>query len=98
MQQRMAREEIVAIECRYRRQGGKLVECSAILRGCKVEDIRIEGEFFADPELDEKVESVKGLEAREALQRLRETLREAHAEPLEDIEACIERLLSACIE
>ncbi len=94
MQQGMADQEVTLIECRLRRTGGKLVEGYArITRDCRVLELRLEGEFFADPELDEKMEEVRGLDAEETLKRLEEILQETHAEPYDDILSCAKRLL-----
>ena len=93
-EQRVAREEAVSIECRLKRESGKLVAGAARLRGCVVEELSLWGEFFADPSLDEILEAVRGLGAREALERLASSLQALGAEPLEDILDCLERLLA----
>ena len=94
MQQGMAHEEIVQVECRVRRIPGKLVEGRAVLtKDCRILELQLDGEFFADPELDEKLTTLIGRDARNALQEIENILREVHAEPHEDIASCIKRLL-----
>ncbi len=92
-EQRVAGEETVSIECRLKREEGKLVAGRVVLRGCVVEELSLWGEFFADPALDELLAEARGLEAREALERLAAGLQRLWAEPLEDILDCLERLL-----
>ena len=94
MQQRMAHEEVVQVECRVRRIPGKLVEGRVVLtKDCRILELRLDGEFFADPELDEKLATLIGRDARSALQEIEDILRDVYAEPYEDIASCVRRLL-----
>ncbi|AEM38601.1 hypothetical protein Pyrfu_0732 [Pyrolobus fumarii 1A] len=94
MQQRVAHEEVR--ECRVKRPEGKLVAGKIVLHDCKIAELELWGEFFADPQLDELLDTLKGLDADTALQKAREILDTIFAEPKNDIMECIERLLEAC--
>ncbi len=84
-------------ECRVKRSGGKLVAGRAVLQECRVVELQLWGEFFADPTLDQLISSLSGLNAREAMERVEHALSETWAAPREDILECIRRLLSPCL-
>ncbi len=85
------------LECRLKRSEGKLVAGRAVLEGCKLRELQLWGEFFADPSLDQILPGVSGLDAREAMRRIEEALRRTWAAPREDILECIRALLLPCL-
>ncbi len=81
------------VSCRIKRAGGKLVSLSIILDGeCRVQLASLEGEFFADTEIDEFIHRLQGLQIGDALNTLRNALVATFVAPLKDLLECIDHL------
>ncbi len=80
------------VRCRLKREEGKLVEIRLVYdeERCRVVHAVLEGEFFADPGIEEEVARLPGLDVREALERLRKAIHHYFVAPAEDVSECID--------